>query len=583
MYLKFLSFVFIVLSTSVFGQLKLDTLNWQAPVDIPIYLSGNFAELRTGHFHGGIDIKTQGQEGFKVYAVQEGYISRIKVAPGGYGKAIYISHPDGYTSVYGHLKEYNIQLDKYVRALQYDNESYEIDIFPQRGELPVNKGDVIGLSGNTGSSAGPHLHFEIRDTRNSHPMNGLFLGYDILDNIPPKMEYLYVYPQYEKSHVNNKSHKHYYSLRKTNGSFSLRQGDTLKVAGTLGLGLKVNDYLNGSANRCGVYELKGYMDEELFFHEKFDGFSFGETRYINSLMDYEENKKKRRKLHKMFIEPNNKLSVYVDDLNRGLLDFSEVNKTHKIYIEAMDAAGNKSSLKFYVQSESSESQPQSPQKECISIPWENKFKMDTMGLQLSFDKASFYDTLQMEFSVDTSANGLTYSPVYNIHNGLTPSHKYFEIAIKYAAVADSLKSKLLLGYWNKDAFAAAGGLEKEGFIHGMVRELGSYSVLIDTTKPTITPLGILAQNHELSGITKLQFIIDDNFSGISSYKGSINGTWVLFEYDSKNNLITYHLDKYMPKEGAFILKVEAVDERGNRSIFEKEYEIYSERDYDIGQ
>jgi flagellar hook protein FlgE len=392
-----------------------------------------------------------------------------------------------------------------------------------------------------------------------------------------------VYPQNEQSSVNNKNYKHYYSLRKTNGNFTLRQGDTLKVGGALGLGLKVNDYLNGSANRCGVYQLMGFMDGELFFHEKFDGFSFGETRYINSLMDYEENIEKRRKLHKMFIEPNNKLSVYVDALNRGLLDFSEANKTHEIFIEAIDAAGNKSSLKFYVQSDNKALQASSQQNDYISIPWQNKFKLDTSGLQLSFDKASFYDTLKMEFSIDTTANGQTYSPVYHVHNPLTPIHKYFEIAIKYSAVADSLKSKLLLGYWSKDAFVAAGGMEKEGSIYGLVRELGSYSVLMDTIKPDITPLGMLAQSHELSGITKLQFIIADNLSGIASYKGSINGDWVLFEYDSKNNLISYSFDKNMPVEGAFTLKVEVVDKQGNKRVFEKEYEIYPEPDYDIGQ
>jgi len=296
----------ILFNISTYSQLKLDTLGWIPPVDIPIYLSGNFAELRTGHFHAGIDIKTQGQEGFKIYAVQDGYISRIKVSSGGYGKAIYINHPDGYTSVYAHLKEYNIQLDKYVRAKQYENKSYNINIFPEKGELTVNQGDIIGLSGNSGSSAGPHLHFEIRDTKSSRPINGLFLGYDIKDNIPPRMDYLYVYPQNEQSTINGKNSNHYYSLKKDNGNFVLRQGDTLNADGNIGFGLKVNDFLNGSANRCGIYQLKAYTNNTLFFHEKFDGVSFAETRYINSLMDYKVNKERKRKLHKLFIEPNNK-------------------------------------------------------------------------------------------------------------------------------------------------------------------------------------------------------------------------------------------------------------------------------------
>jgi len=583
MYYKLVSILFIFLSFAGYSQLRLDTLGWRSPVDIPIYLAGNFAELRTGHFHAGIDIKTQGKEGFKVYAVQDGYISRIKIATGGYGKSLYITHPDGYTSVYGHMKEFNIQLDKFAKDQEYKNQSFEIDIFPERGELPVKKGDIIGLTGNTGSSGGPHLHFEVRDTKNSHPLNGLFLGYDIKDNIPPKMDYLYVYPQNETSTVNGKNTSHFYSLKKLNDRFALRQGDTLRVYGSIGLGLKVNDYLNGSSNQCGIYELKVFLDDTVIFHDKFDGVSFDESRYINSLMDYKENIEKKRKLHKLYVEPNNKLSVYLDTINRGIIEISKTSAVQKISIEAIDAYMNKSKLVFYVSYEKPSKMLASANANKIVIPWQDEFKMDTLGMQLSINKASFYDTLFMGFSVDTLRSKGVYSATYNIHNNYTPIHKYFELSIKYDSVIDSLQQKLLLGLWNKDKFEAAGGKLVNGRVSGLLRDLGSYAVLMDTVKPTIKPLGVIATSNDLSNSSRLQFLIKDELSGIASYRGTINNVWVLYEYDAKNDLITYEFDEYMPSEGVFSVKVEVIDERGNTAIYEKNCEVFSEKSNDIGQ
>lgn len=567
---------------TTFAQLKLDTLGWIPPVDIPIYLSGNFAELRTGHFHAGIDIKTQSKVGFKLYSVQDGYISRIKVSSGGYGKAIYINHPDGYTSVYAHLKEYSIQLEKYVRAIQYERKSYSIDVFPEKGELAVRQGDVIGLSGNSGSSAGPHLHFEIRDSRSSRPMNGLFLGYDIKDDIPPKMEYLYVYPKSMKSMVNYKNKNHYYSLKRDNGGYALRQGDTLTAYGEVAFGLKVNDYLNGSANRCGVYELKGYINDTLFFHEKFDGFSFSETRYINSHMDYKENVEKKRKLHKMHIDPNNNLSIYVDSKNSGVINFNLNEPLSNVRIEAIDAYRNISNLEFVVKSELYVPKQQRNKSKMV-VPWQHAYNIDTLGLNIAFPNQAFYDTLFMDFKVDTTDYPNTFSPIYHIHNSYTAIHKPYKIAIELDSVPERLVEKLSLALWYKDKFRSLGGTVKDGVIHGRIRDLGMISVVIDTIAPSIKPLGKIQYTTDLTGFSKLQFKIEDNLSGVEYYNGFINDQWVLFEYDAKYDLITYEFDEYMPKDGLVEIKIEVEDGRGNISTFVKDCEIYSEQDHDIGQ
>jgi murein DD-endopeptidase MepM/ murein hydrolase activator NlpD len=562
----FLSFI-IIFNPLLKAQLILDTLGWIPPIDIPLVLSGNFAELRNNHFHAGIDFKTQGKEGFKVYAVQKGYVSRIKIASGGYGKAVYITHPDGYTSVYAHLKELNIQLDKYVKAIQYERESFEVDLFPEIGLLTVSQGDIIGLSGNSGSSSGPHLHFEIRDTRNSVPLNGLFLGYPIEDKIPPIMSYLYVYPQSSTSSVNGKSENHFYSLTKKNNRYALRQGDTLQVSGTIGLGLKVDDYLNAASNRCGVYQLTINIDDSLYFRMQFDGVSFSETRYINTVMDYAENINLRRKLYRLFKEPNNKLSVYTESKNRGLLQV-EAGSIKKVDLIGIDAYGNQSELTFFLKGVKVEKDKYLAENNKITVPWQHVFVMDSLGLNLLIPQNSLYDTLLMEFSVDSALTENHYSPVYHIHNEKVPLHKYATISINHKPVDAHLTDKLLLAKYNGgNNYQARGGIVKEGRVFLNIREFGSYVVLMDTIAPEIKPLGSLNDSADLTHVKQVSFYLNDDFSGVAQCNGYIDGKWVLFDWDPKNNRLTYEFDEFLPAEGNFELKIEAADERGNKSVY----------------
>ncbi len=576
------SILLIVLLNPVFGQLRLDTLDWRSPVDIPILLSGNFAELRSNHFHAGIDIKTQSKVGFKIYAVQEGYISRIKVAPGGYGKAIYITHPDGYTSVYGHLKEYNIQLDKYVRSIQYAKHSYRVDIFPEKGELPVKKGDIIAISGNSGSSGGPHLHFEIRETSTARPQNGLFLGYDIDDTIAPKMYYLYAYPQGLNSTINGARNTKVFSLKKTNGKYRIKAQDTLKVRGEVAFGLKVNEYLNNSHNRCGVYKLNLFVNNELYMQQQYDSYSFAETRYINSLMDYEQNVNIKRKLYTLYREPNNKVSIIKQEVNRGIVT-GQAGQIKKVDIEAIDAYGNKSELNFYVQFLQASKTQLARSNDKIVIPWQNSFVLDTNGFKVSFSAKTFYDTLFMTYKENPKRYPGTFSSVYTLHKRTVPVHKYFSIEVPCDSVDSTFYDKLILAQIVKKNYKAVGGLYVDGYLKAKVRSLGKYVVLIDTVPPTIKPLNGLADKTDVSGVSSIQFKIRDEFSGVMSYTATINGNWVLFEWDSKNRLITYNIDEYMPQEGFCELELKVYDGRGNETIFKKEFEVYPEPDHDIGQ
>ncbi len=577
---KTIFFSLLLAALSTHAQLRLDTLGWRSPVDIPIYLSGNFAELRSDHFHSGIDIKTQGEEGHKIYAVQDGYVARVKVSPTGYGNAIYIIHPDGYTSVYAHLSEFGIQLERYVRSAQYNKESFAVNLFPKPGEIVVKKGEIIALSGNSGSSAGPHLHFEVRDTRSAHPLNGLFLGLPITDNIAPKMYQLYAYPYGKEGAVEGSRDKQIYTLRKSTEGYKIAQGDTLRAYGTLGLGLKVNDYLNGSSNRCGVHSIKMYVNDTLYFHSQFDEFSFAETRYINSLMDYAENETIRRKLHRLYVEPNNKLSVYHQATNKGLLTVKE-GQVQQIDIVTDDVAGNRSQLRFYIM----QGMPALPQafQEGYRLAYKQSFTLDTLGLSIKLAANSLYDDYSMPVRVDTVADSQTFAFKYTLGEPTIAVHKYYNLSFDVDSMADSLYSKLVAVKYKKGKPYAIGGEWDEGRMQVRLREFGTFSVMLDTLAPVVVPLGDLSKTNAITDEERIAFRIYDDFSGVSSYRGTINGQWVLFQYDPKNKYLFYQFDEYFPAEGEALLELTVTDGGGNETLYRQTLEVNPVMDNYIGQ
>ncbi|HRW63920.1 MAG TPA: M23 family metallopeptidase, partial [Bacteroidales bacterium] len=271
---------FFSLFLNAFNQTKSDNFNFISPVDFPIYLSGNFGEIRAEHFHSGIDIKTQGVEGKKIFAIENGHISRIKISANGYGKTLYIEHPNGYTSVYAHLSRYNHVIDKIVKELQYENKTFEINYFPKPNQIPVKKGQVIAFSGNTGRSFGPHLHFEIRETNYQVPVNPLIFNFEIKDNIAPQINHVAIYPLGNNSKINHQHNKLIIPAIKSNGNYILQDTSLLLVEGNIGFGIELYDYLNGSNNKCGIYTLSLFIDSLLVYNHKVDKVTFGETAYV---------------------------------------------------------------------------------------------------------------------------------------------------------------------------------------------------------------------------------------------------------------------------------------------------------------
>ncbi len=283
--------------------------------------------------------------GKPVHAIQDGYVSRIKIQTNGYGHSIYINHPGGYTSVFGHLSRYNDSIEDYVKAYQYRNHVFEVDIYPSPGEIPVTKGEVVAYSGNTGSSGGPHLHFEIRHTADQRPVNALRYGFDIADHIPPRLYSLFVYGmEGEKNDRVSVSRKEY-DLSGGDGSYRLRNGGTITAGEPVGLGLECYDFMNGTANRCGIYSIELRVNDEPVYHFQTDEFGFDESRYINAHMDYSLEMLTRRRTHDLYRRPGEKLSMNKLTLHDGILA-PAAGDTDQVAIIVKDAYGNTSNLNF---------------------------------------------------------------------------------------------------------------------------------------------------------------------------------------------------------------------------------------------
>jgi murein DD-endopeptidase MepM/ murein hydrolase activator NlpD len=559
--MKFIWF-FCSCSALLFGQNQYPKDYFRSPLDIPLQLSGNFGELRPNHFHSGFDFKTQKKEGFSVYAVAEGYISRIKIAENGYGKAIYITHPNGYTSVYGHLQSGFGEVEKLIKREQYKANSFEIDVNFSPKDFLVKKDDVIAISGNTGGSDGPHLHFEIRDTQSENIINPMYFGFDsvITDAKRPILNSLLVYPLDHNSVVNQSKRPIAVSIsQQPDGSYI---AEKIVASGKIGFGITTIDYDDVSWNANGVFRVQTYLNGKTDFRYQFDTFSFDETRYVNALIDYGRYKKIGQRVQKLFAENPYPLRIIEFGNTNGIISVvSNVNQNYKIEI----ADFSENLTRVFIPIEYASMPVQVAQETVTSKYWVKTNKENIFSLEnvtVTIPPKTFLKDFQMDFEVK---NGLLH-----LHEDVEPAFVNMAITFEDSLSSETDRQKMFIGsidgkkiyYYNTKRY-------KNSFTV-YSKYLGDYKLFKDSMPPKIKSDKKIGGKW-ISQQETLQFTISDDLSGIKSYEGTLNGQWILLEYDPKTKKLIHHFSDGIVAEGKNDLKIVVTDNVGNSTIFETQF------------
>ncbi len=567
-YLFISCIIFTVINSQIVNAQKI----FRSPVNYPIKLSANFGEIREGPFHSGIDIQTGAVTGKSIYAVADGYINRINVSANGFGKAIYITHPNGYVTVYAHLQNFTPDIEAYVKNQQYEQKSFRVILHPSKTEFPVKMGDIIAKSGNTGGSLGPHLHFEIRNIKNHHPVNPLLFHFKIKDNMNPIINRIHLYPLSRDSYIDSSNEKKVYKARINHGYYKLEQDKIIPARGIIGVGIETLDYLNDSWNKCAVYSIEMKEDNKVIYSHEMKEFSFNETRYVNSHIDYEEKIRNGNNVHQTFIAPNNQISIYNESLNRGRIILNDTN-IHIISLSVTDAYNNKSQVTFRLQSTETAFERIDSKLESFSkmMPYNQDNSFSHKGFNINILEGSLYDTLYFSYAEAPSLPG-TFSSVHFVHNRYAPLHKYCNISFTPDSVPPGLESNLIAAIINSNEGLVPAGGEWDGEkLNVRTRKFGKYVIVIDTVNPEIKPLNI-RNNKNMTGLSDIRFKITDDFSGIQSYTGTIDGEWVLFEYDPKNDLLVYHFDKKrLTQKQQHTLELKITDNCDNTAIITTDF------------
>lgn len=538
------------------------------PMDLrPVYLSANFGELRPNHFHSGLDMKTEKVEGKVVRAVDTGFVSRIQITPTGYGHVLYVDHPSGYTTVYAHLKSFEPRIDSVVKAYQYEKKTNTVNINLKPEDLPVSRGQQIALSGNTGSSGGPHLHFEVRKTENQHALNPM-LFYNLKDNVAPKILRFGVYPMDSNSFVNHKQKKQLFeTVSKGSGVFVLKEPVT--VWGNIGFSVQGYDYMPEMSNVYGFYTTTLTCNNQVLYSRKIDEIDFGTTADINSLIDYEERLASKRNYERMFKEQNNELEIYTKLENQGIYKTTD-EELAQCEVRVTDVVGNTASLTVYLQQKYNDSLDVKTWKECKKYNSADTFTYTYEKFQFKAKPKTFFSDFSFDVKVDSSnAKKRYYSHTYRIKTDQVIFKKSAEIIIPYS-LPDELKDKGIIENCGRKTPVMT-KFDDNGCAHAFIKTGGTFGVVVDTVAPTIKMT--MADSADMTNKPYILFKMADNYSGVAKYNAYIDGEWQILDYDAKSGAVFLWFDeKHLEMGKNHVVKIVLEDLCHN--VLEKEYNFY---------
>lgn len=558
--MKTRSFLVLLFFVAAFGLKAQESFpKYGNPLDIPMYLSATFGELRPNHLHAGLDIKTQGVEGKKVYAIADGYISRIGVSPYGYGNVLYITHYDGYTSVYAHLQRFSGEIAKYVKQYQYRNKKFSSQIYPDKDRFPIKKGDLIAYAGNSGGSGGPHLHFEIRHTASEKPLNPMYFGYKIEDNVKPLIQGVAVYPLGDESTLEGGIKPLYFSVEGGNGKYTLKDKSIVKGNGEISFGICTYDQVGTSTNKNGPYLYELFLDDELAFQVEADSFSYSEPRYVNSLLDYRHYKQKKSSYVRTETDPFNKLHMI--EVKNGTA-WVEEGDTVNVRFKISDFVGNSSTISFrLVGTAPIEVQRPEHRRSEYFVKADGSLNNNIVidDFSVSLEKGTLFRDEWIQTG-QREEKGCC-SKVYRFGNDELTTFKPFTVRLRPDERWADHPRKYIAYFDNSGKVSSLGGKMKSGWMEVETRSMGEYAIKIDSVAPKVSASNF-KDGQTVSELKSLRFKITDDMTGIETYDIYLDDVWVLGQYDAKNALLYYEIDEKMQK-GTNNVKVVVTDGVGN--------------------
>lgn len=532
------------------------------PLDLPPKTVGSFGELRPNHFHAGLDFRTNQEDGYPVHAAADGYVSRLKVQFGGFGNAVYITHPNGYTTVYGHLRNFNPELARIVHdyQVQQKNDLVDINLLPM--QYTVTKGQVVAISGHTGAVAGPHVHFEIRDTKTEQTINAQLFGMVLPDNIPPALGTICVY-HFGSAPFSEKTQRDLLGIVGANGHYRLANPHVINVDGNTGFGITAYDVNNTSPNHNGVYSIELKVDGKTVYTFAAERFAFDQTHAINAYIDYPQFLAAGRFIQKCFVPPGSHITLYPQSINRGVVNFTD-DSIHDVQYVVKDVAGNESTLSLKVKSNSHVPVvAYKPTGTLFHYDQVNTYTADKV--KVTVPTGNLYDDMDFTFSVQTRRPG-AYSATYQVGNRFSPINDTFDLWIKPDSTIGKYADKAVIVNVDGDD---AGGTYEDGYIKGKPKGFGMFYIRLDTVPPHIAPVNI-SNGANMAAKHSIMFHISDNLTDIKNYYGYLDGKWVLMFWDYKTKILSYTFDG-TEGHGKHTFELDVTDHKDNTGVYKAEF------------